>query len=302
MKAQQVNILKIQRFCINDGPGIRTTLFFKGCPLRCQWCHNPESQSADADVLLNEQLCERCGLCARACPNKAHVITPEEHYIDHEKCVRCGVCVSQCVPGALSRFGEVMTVDEVMETVLRDKDYYDGSGGGVTLSGGEPLGQPEALRAIVSDCAQEGVSVYLDTCGYAERPLFQEIAPTAQGVLFDLKHLDGQRHRELVGVDNDAILDNFAFACSLDLDLHVRFVVVPGLTDDADNLAAMVSLFRRHGFAGALELLPYHRYGAAKYRHMGRSYGLTDAPTPTHERVDEVKEYFDDQGIATSVQ
>jgi len=188
-----------------------------------------------------------------------------------------------------------------MATVVRDKAYYDGSDGGVTLSGGEPLAQPEALRAIVSACGQEDIGVYLDTSGFAEGPLFREVAPTFQGILFDIKHVHGQRHRELIGVDNDTILDNFAFACSLNLDLHVRFVIVPGLTDDADNLAAMAKLFVANGFTGPLELLPYHRYGAAKYRHMSRDYQLNETPMPTPQRVEEVKAYFDGQGIATSV-
>jgi len=301
MNSQKANLVRIQRYCINDGPGIRTTVFFKGCPLRCRWCHNPESQESGPVLMFNANLCTACGVCVEACRQGVHVLKDKRHILRRDGCTMCGACVAACPAGALSICGKVMTVADIMEVVLRDRDYYAESKGGVTLSGGEPVMQPEAARALIAACTEHGISTYLDTCGYAPGDVFAGVAEKADGVLFDLKVMNAEIHKEYTGVDNALILENFRTACRLAPDLHVRLPVIPGLTDAMDNLHDIVKFARDAGFAGRIDLLPYHRYGDVKHQSLGRKCQTDEFGPPSSEEMEQVRTFFESQGYRVCV-
>lgn len=295
-------LLRIQRYCINDGPGIRTTVFLQGCALRCKWCHNPESFEEKAILMFNERLCKSCGLCVKACPNDVHSFVDGVHKVDFEKCEACGECLKTCMPEALSLHGRKGTVEEILEEILQDRDYYEASGGGVTISGGEPLRQPEFVVELAKACQAAGLSVYLDTCGFASEAIFMEVAEVLDGFLFDVKVIDSEKHAYWTGQDNALILENFGRAVASGKVVRMRVIVIEGLTDTKENLEGLVALSRKTGFSGPVDLMPYHRMGAGKYRNMGKSYEMEGVEPPTVECMDRVKQYFEKAGFTTTIQ
>jgi pyruvate formate lyase activating enzyme len=297
-----LELLRVQRYCINDGPGIRTTVFFKGCPLNCAWCHNPESIPRGKTLMYNDRLCTRCGLCASRCPGGVHKVVGNTHEVDFTRCTACGECLKACTAEALTLHGDTTTVRTVMEEVLKDKDYYDASGGGVTFSGGEPLMQPEAAIALAMACREHGVSVYLDTSGMAAPEVFLAVAGAVDGFLYDIKLIDTAGHREWTGAGNETILANYVTAIQLGKPLRMRVVIIPGITDTEENLKGLLNLAESHGFTGPVDLMPYHRMGAAKYRNMGLTYAMESINPPTPEQLESIRTFFDRHGISTSIQ
>jgi len=297
-----VNLLRVQRFCIQDGPGIRTTLFFKGCPLRCRWCHNPESISVEPMLMWNERLCTSCGLCVSRCPTGAQLQEGEKHSVDFEKCTACGECVKVCMAGALKIHGSRETVESVMDQVRKDRDYYENSGGGVTLSGGEPLAQPDAAVSLARACHAEGFNVYLDTSGFAPPEVFERVAAEVDGFLYDIKLVNPDLHLEYCGVDNAPILANFQRAVETGKPVRMRVVLTPGLSDTEENLSGLVRLIEQTGFKGPVDLMPYHRMGGGKYTNLGLDYRMQGFEPPTQERLADVITYFKNKGICASVQ
>jgi pyruvate formate lyase activating enzyme len=297
-----INVLKIQKFCINDGPGIRTTLFFKGCPLRCRWCHNPESIPAKPMLMWNERLCTSCGLCVERCPTGAQMQEGDKHSVDFSNCTACGECVKVCMAGALKIHGSRETVESVMEQVCKDRDYYENSGGGVTFSGGEPLAQPDAAIELARACHAEGVSVWLDTSGFASEDVFERIAAEVDGFLYDIKLIDPDLHHEYCGVNNTPILKNFRRAVESGKPVRMRVVLTPGLSDTEENLNGIVRLIEETGFDGPVDLMPYHRMGSGKYTGLGLETRMDEFEPPTQERTAEVIEWFKNKGISASAQ
>jgi pyruvate formate lyase activating enzyme len=297
-----VNVLRIQRYAINDGPGIRTTVFFKGCPLRCKWCHNPEAMHPESQLMFNDGLCVACGRCVDACSNGVHDVAGGAHRMDFTRCARCGLCVDACPQDALSLHGDVLPLSSVMEVIRKDQAYYDESGGGVTLSGGEPLVQPEAAKGLITTCRQEGIRVFLDTCGFVSARVFREVASLADGILFDLKIMAEERHRHYTGVGNEVIKENFRIACGLGAKLRVRSIVIPGVNEDVGHREAMVTFLRACGFSGAIDLLPYHSYARGKYAHLGLDYELADLVPPTAEQMAALRDFYQAHGFSVSTQ
>jgi pyruvate formate lyase activating enzyme len=260
-------IFDIKRFAIHDGPGIRTTVFFKGCPLSCWWCHNPESQSAKPDVLYREHMCVRCGTCIEACPEQARSLggdggRPER---DASCCTVCGSCAEACPSGALEQVGRKTTVSELIEEIERDTPFFDQSGGGVTFSGGEPLAQPGFLRELLDRCVERDIHTAVDTCGFVKPRLLRSIAARTDLFLFDLKAMDSRRHTELTGVNNNLILDNLTLLTRMGKTIQVRIPVIPSITDAGDNFDAIGRFISSLETPPPVTLLPHHPTAMEKY-------------------------------------
>jgi pyruvate formate lyase activating enzyme len=283
-------IFDIKRFALHDGPGLRTTVFLKGCPLSCLGCHNPEGQNLAPELLFRPDRCTACGDCVPACPTQAISLTGEDLRIDWQRCDLSGACVEACLPGALELVGRPRGVEEILEILEDDRIYFDESRGGVTFSGGEPFAQPDFLRALLKGCRDRDLPVVLDTCGHVAPETFADLAPQAEGILFDLKLMDEERHEAFTGVHNRWILENLKWAgngCGdggLCPSLTVRIPLIPGVNDDEENLRATATFLGELASKPPVDILPYHRLGVDKYHRMGRAYPLSEiSPPPTGE-------------------
>jgi pyruvate formate lyase activating enzyme len=298
----RAQLLRIQRFCINDGPGIRTTVFLQGCALRCKWCHNPESQTEQPILMYNARLCVGCQLCVGQCPNYVHSFVDGLHQVDFERCEACGECLKTCMSEALTLHGRDASIGEVIAEILQDRDYYESSGGGVTISGGEPLRQPEFVIKLAKACRAEGIQVYLDTCGFAAETTFMEVCAVVDGFLYDVKMTDREAHKVWTGRDNDLILENFGRAVTSGKAVRMRVILIPGITDTQENLEGLVQVARARVFRGPIDLMPYHRMGAGKYHNMGMDYAMDGVEPPTRLRLEEVAAFFEGEGFQTTIQ
>jgi pyruvate formate lyase activating enzyme len=291
-------IFDIQRYSINDGPGVRTTVFFKGCPLTCLWCDNPESQEQFPQLFFFDLRCARCYRCIPICPHHATVIKTEEGTIeiDRELCQACGLCVKVCYSGARAISGRLMTVDEVLEIVKEDTLFYRNSGGGVTASGGEPTSQPEFLLEFFRRCQEIGIHTTLDTCGYVRWEILERILEYTELVLFDIKHMDPVRHLELTGVDNKLILENVHRIVQRKKPLKIRMPLIPRCNDSEENIEAIGEFLTRLGIH-EIDLLPYHQLGTSKYKRIGKSYKLNGTKSFQENQVESIKKKIESFGI-----
>ena len=302
-KSNTALIGNIQKFSTQDGPGIRSTVFLKGCPLCCVWCHNPEMISPVNQMMISPSRCIRCGECAAVCPEGGITISEDGVAIDFKACKACGECARVCYTKAIKYVAEEMTVEEVMATVLQDREFYQDSGGGVTISGGEPLAHVAFARALTDACREEGIDVCIDTCGFGETQHLMDLAlsPNVTHVLFDLKHMDSAAHERLTGVSNERIISNLR-ALAADPRTHdkiwVRMPLVKGLNDGDEEIQAAVALVKELAVR-KVSLLGYHEMGAAKARHAGLEY--TTFETPSHERLLEIKEIISGAGIDVEI-
>ena len=288
-------IFNIQRFSVHDGPGARTTVFFKGCNLRCLWCHNPESLSQKPDLEFNPQKCIGCGSCFRVCPEGAHVSAPDgSHRIDRDRCVRCLRCADLCYAGALKAVGETVDADYVMKQILSDKDYYDRSGGGATFSGGECMLQLDFLEALLRACREAGVSTAVDTAGNLPFESFQRILPYTDLFLYDVKAADPVRHKELTGVSNERILSNLRRLSERKARIIVRIPFIPARNgDQIGGIADILKDIRPE----LVELLPFHRLGASKYAALDLPDPCRDETVPDKESVDRALQILRSAGL-----
>ena len=276
-------IFNIQKFCLHDGVGIRTTVFLKGCPLRCEWCHNPESQRVKPELMYHQTKCTACGSCISICPAR-EALPP-----DWAKCTACGKCTDFCLNSANEICGKSMTVEEVMAEVRKDKIFYETSGGGMTVSGGEPSAQPEFTLALIRAAKEEGITASMETCGYGSPDFFRQAAALGTFFLFDLKAMDSAKHKALTGVENTRILENLRMLMDMGADITIRMPLIPGVNDTADDLSALAGFLKENeGRFSHAEIMPYHSMGVGKAAAIGRTAS-----------VHEEGEKFSDQWINT---
>ncbi|MBN2241794.1 MAG: glycyl-radical enzyme activating protein [Acidobacteria bacterium] len=295
-------ITNIQGFSIHDGPGIRTVVFFKGCPLACRWCANPECLSPEPQIGFIETLCTDCGECSQICAEGAIRGGKGVHRIDYSRCTSCGDCVDGCGYGALVRYGESMTVPDVWDIVRRDKMFYDSSGGGVTVSGGEPLLRAGFVRELFELCRQERIDTCIETCGLAARDALVEVIPVTDHFLFDLKLIDPKLHKTYTGQSSGIILENAAFLMERGVDIVFRQPLVPAITDTVENMEATAAFLKGSGKKDvSLELMPYHRMGRGKYRALDMRYLMDGTEAAGNERAEAVKKAYIDLGVRCTI-
>lgn len=294
-------VLNIQHFCTHDGPGIRTNVFLKFCSLRCKWCSNPESIHPKPELAYNPGRCigtKECGLCLKECPESA-IFTVDSDLmvrVNWDLCTNCGKCVSACPPQALSLFGHEMTVDEVLDEVEQDSAFYQESGGGITVSGGECLLQPDFTAALLAGAHERGINTAIETAGNVPWAFMAKVLPHVDTVLHDHKLTDPARHKKWTGVDNARILANFkqAYETFPDKTFIARTPLIPGVNDDEEHIRAVLAFIRPHKNVVDYELLPYFRFGESKYGFLGRVYELADFQPPTPESLARLRAIIDD--------
>jgi pyruvate formate lyase activating enzyme len=276
-------IFDIQRYCVHDGPGIRTTVFLKGCSLRCFWCHNPESLSPGPQLISYSHKCIGCGACGAACPNRCFGDAAGPGALDRSGCKSCGACAQKCYAGALVMSGKTYRLDEVMEQVMADAPFYKNSNGGITCSGGEPLVQSGFTSALLAAAREQGLHTALDTAGNVDFSCFEKALPWTNLVLFDFKAADPGLHEKGTGARNELILANLerlAGTGDFDIPVWIRVPVIPGFNNTRDNMKATAAFLKNLRRVRRLDLLPYHQLGAAKYEGLGMGYGHKELTPP----------------------
>lgn len=293
-------IFDIKRYAIHDGPGIRTTVFFKGCPLACLWCHNPEGLGHAPKILWEKDLCIGCRDCVAACDHNAVSATAAGMMTDPERCVGCGRCAAACPAEARKPTERTVTPAALLEEILRDELFHDESGGGVTFSGGEPLFQPEFLLEILKLCGRQGIHRAVDTAGFAPASVMERIAPETDLFLYDLKHTVPERHRQITGVSNRRILENLEWLHRAGASIILRIPLIPGMNDDDTTLNRFLELLKRLPNIREVHVLPYHAFQKSKYKKLGMPYPVEAIPKSGANRVGIWLDRLIDSGIAAN--
>ncbi len=297
-------IFDIRKYSIHDGPGVRTTVFFKGCPLDCQWCCNPESQAGQPELIWVRERCLGCDLCLTVCVKEALSTAADGgKSIDRARCDRCGECAERCPGEALNLLGRWRTVEEVLAEVARDALYFEASGGGLTLSGGEPLAQPDFAAELLRRYKHEekGRHTVVETCGFVEWPVIERIAPDVDLFLYDLKHMDPAEHRRLTGQSNQVILDNAGRLAAAGHALVIRLPLIAGCNDSRRHLEAAADFTLSLPGVRRIDLLPYHRLGEPKYRRLGKAYALEGTPSLSGEQAARAREVLEARGLEVTI-
>ena len=294
-------VFNIMRFSVHDGPGIRTTVFLKGCPLHCKWCHNPEAISGAVEMMYRKERCLRCGDCAEACPHGATRVDNEEILIDREACMQCGTCVTACAAEARELIGREMSVEEVLVEIQKDVSFYDQSGGGVTFSGGEPLLQHEFLLECLKACKAKYIRTAIDTTGFSSPAIVQRISELTDLFLYDLKTMDDHRHREFTGVSNALILQNLRMLAGRGKEIIVRMPVIPGVNDQPQNIRETGEFVTSLGTVREMQILPYHDAGIEKYARLGRENPMPITLPASHQTMHYIAESLQSFGLRINV-
>lgn len=296
-------LFDIKRYSINDGPGVRITIFFKGCPLACRWCHNPESVSFRTEKLYNRNKCIGCGSCVVVCPEKALMLTAGEGITtDFTRCTLCGKCADVCPTNAVEMSGRDYSEDEIMEAILKETHIMDNSGGGVTFSGGEPLMHPRELKSLLIRCGNSGIHRAVDTSGYVKSTIVAEILPYTDLFLYDLKQMNNYSHHRWTGVDNGLILQNLRLIAAHDKEYHIRIPLVDGVNSDEENIGETISFLNGlKNRPSVVALLPYHNIAMKKFEKLGKSYHEDGMGKPSDERVGLIRAQFQQQGFNVNI-
>jgi pyruvate formate lyase activating enzyme len=292
-------VFDIQKYSLHDGPGIRTTVFMKGCPLACRWCSNPESQNPKQEIMTYDIRCIGCGKCAEVCSTGAITFDGAKREIDWEKCDECLECARVCPARGIECVGRHMTIDEVVAKVEQDRVFYENSGGGMTVSGGEPLVQWEFVSSVLQRCREKGLHTALDTSGMAPWKNLERVLEHADLVLFDIKHMDSAIHKKGTGVGNETILEN-ARKVAERATTWIRIPLIPGFNDSESNVTRAAHFAGEIG-AEKISLLPYHNLGSSKYPKLGRTYPMEDAPLLGEEKVKELKSRLEAMGLKVEI-
>ncbi len=278
-------IINLSRFCTDDGPGIRTTVFLKGCPLRCLWCHNPESQSRESEILYSAEKCVGCTSCEAVCPGGCHSFREGVHLFQRGECIGCGGCAKLCPTEALTLSGKTVDSAEIFREVARDAVFYRESGGGVTVSGGEPLAQPAFTADLLRLCRENGIGTAVETCGFAGEAAVETVLPFCDFILFDVKETDPERHRRFTGVPLEPILKTLHRIAERKIPFRLRLPVIPGFNDREEHFAKAKELAAGFSSCQGLEVMPYHSLGQYKYVQLGKPYLCADVKEPTPETI-----------------
>lgn len=292
----KASIFNIQKFSVNDGPGIRTVVFFKGCPLSCKWCSNPESQVMKSQILWNNSKCVRCLTCLNSCKEKAISFIDNNIVINFETCVGCLNCVTNCPSNALESKGSMMSIKDVMDVVLQDIDFYEESGGGITLSGGEFFMQPLFTIELLKACREKGINTCSETTAYVDTDTFLDIIPLFDQMYIDLKHYDESKHLEGCGVSNKQIINNIKEAVKQNINLTLRIPVIPSFNDSLEDAKEFSKLIKEIGL-NKVQLLPFHQFGENKYNLLNKEYELKDTSALHKEDLYEYQKVFNDNGV-----
>ena len=295
-------IFDIKRYAIHDGPGIRTTIFLKGCPLSCPWCHNPEGVYSNPEIFFYSKRCDKeCSECVTACPNNAIYKNEASIKIDHEKCDSCGICEDVCVYEALKIVGKEVSVQDVMSEIEKDRIFFDESGGGVTLSGGEPLAQPDFLESLLLEIKKKRINVAVDTSGYASFEDLDTITDKVDLLLYDLKIMDDEEHKKYTGVSNDVILKNLRRLTEKGKPIAVRIPLISGVNSDSHNIEMIAEYLYSLKNIRQINLLPYHKGGYEKSKRLRERGKFMSFKPPANERIEEIRRFLSDSGYVVNI-
>lgn len=304
---RKATIFNIQKYNMYDGPGIRTLVFFQGCPLRCKWCANPEGMIRKNRVMFKKNSCANCGACVSACPVGIHSISNEtlKHEVNRDiECTGCGKCVEACLQSALTIVGEVKTISELLKIIEEDRTFYELSGGGVTLGGGEVLMQPEAAASLLMACKQGGINTAIETCGYAKLESVLKVAEFTDLFLFDIKHINSEKHFEFTGVRNEQILENLTELLRRKHNVKIRMPLLKGVNDcqdDIENVMKLLIPFKDYKNFKGIDLLPYHKMGVNKYKQLGMEYPIEGDPSLSNEDLDKIESWINKYDLPVKV-
>lgn len=282
-------VFDIQRMCMHDGPGMRTTVFFKGCSLRCFWCHNPESLNPSSEILYMKNKCITCQTCLEVCPQKAHGIENGVHIFNRDLCIFCGKCAENCNAKALIVSGVKMSANAVLEELLKDKKYYDKSKGGVTFSGGEPLLQSDFLLEILKLCKGKGIHTAIETAGNVPWDNFKLVEEYVDLFLYDIKIIDEEIHKKAIGASNKICLSNFEKLAKLNKNIIARVPIIPNINDNKNAISEIYSFVQNISHSIEIELLPFHNIGKSKYESLEKEYVAANLPIPQKTQIDELR-------------
>jgi pyruvate formate lyase activating enzyme len=302
-RIEQGTIFDVQRFTVHEGPGIRTAIFMKGCPLRCPWCQNPESIRQEPQISYFPTFCIGCANCVKVCKKKAIRSSGKSlvEKINLTLCDHCGLCAKACNSGALRLIGRTVTVEEVCEIVMQDILFYQNSGGGVTFTGGEPTYQPEFLKAVAKACKKQGLHLVIETCGLFSWDVLAEALTLIDIFYLDIKHPDSEKHRAVIGESNSVILENIRRIDRLNKPIRIRIPLIPGFNDSIEAFGAIVRVAAGLTNLEKIQLLPYHKFGISKFERIGLGYSLTGLEAPAESTIEKLLALAKRQKVACSL-